>query len=104
MTESGSTSPPSDGQLQRALRPRYSVVDAVLFILLVAAAATFICRQFRRQRDELAAAAFRSPLPAVTLVSPGPSLPDDRAYRHDCGVAEAWVTFSFPWWDCGMDL
>ena len=53
----GSTSPPSDGLLQRASRPCYSVVDAA-FDLLVAAA--FICRQFRRQRDELAAAAFRS--------------------------------------------
>jgi predicted O-methyltransferase YrrM len=102
MTESGSTSPPSDGLLQRALGPRYSVVDAVFFILLVATAATFICRQFRRQRDELAAAAFRSPLPEVTLVSPGPLLPDDRAYRHDYEFTQDWFTYNIPVWESAL--
>jgi hypothetical protein len=84
MIESGSTSPPSNGLLQRALRPRYSDVDAVLFVLLVAAAA------------------FRSPLPKVTLVSPGPLLPDDRAYRHDYEFTQDWFTYNIPVWDSAL--
>ncbi|CAN5883601.1 hypothetical protein BH23PLA1_BH23PLA1_32160 [soil metagenome] len=90
---------PAGGQVRRILRPRYSIVDVVAFILLVAVAATFVCWHYRSQRNELAAAAFRSPLPRVMLASEGPGLTDDLAYHHDYEFTQDWFTFKIPVWE-----
>jgi predicted O-methyltransferase YrrM len=84
-------------------RPRYSVLDVVFFsgavFVVVTTAAWYVCSHYRRQRDDIAAAAFRSDLPVVTLASPGPVLPDDQVYRGKYGFTQNWFTTKIPVWE-----
>jgi SAM-dependent methyltransferase len=84
-------------------RPRYSVLDVLFFsaavFVVAAAAAWYACSHFRRQRDDIAAAAFRSDLPVVTLASPGPVLPDDQVYRRKYEFTQDWFTLNIPVWE-----
>lgn len=104
---------PSEGRWRRAFRPRYSPLDLVLLTLAltfaVSATAFYICEQFRRQRDEfrrqreeLVEAAFRSPLPAVTLSKSGPNRPDDQTYHARYEFTQDWFTPHIPVWEAAL--
>ena len=93
---------PSDGLWRRFRRPRYSLLDVVVFLVLIAGGATYVCSHFARQRDEVIAAAFQSPLPDVTLARTGPSLPNDQAYRQNYEFTQDWFTPNVPVWEAAL--
>lgn len=92
-----------NGLRRGLLRDRYSILDVGILLVatcaVVVAAAAYVCSHFRRQRDDIAAAAFRSELPAVQLASPGPALPDDQVYRGIYTFTQNWFTRKIPVWE-----
>jgi predicted O-methyltransferase YrrM len=72
-------------------------------------AAAYVCGHFLRQaedalrqRDELVAAAFRSPFPPVELASSGPHQPVNRAYRGRYEFTQDWFTHHIPVWEAAL--
>lgn len=105
MSEVPSTTPAaSEGLRRRLSQPRYSVMDCGIFLLgaavlaAVTALAVYKCWEFRRQRDDLAAAVFRSPLPEVQVAREARS-PGKQHYRNTYDFSEDWFTHVIPVWE-----
>jgi predicted O-methyltransferase YrrM len=95
--------------IAQAKRPRYSlaVIVAVLglnTVALVSALGVVAWRyrhqrnEVRRQLNQLAAAAYRSPLPKV-MVAVGRPAPDQQPYRREYDFTQDWFTGNVPVWE-----
>lgn len=80
------------------LGPRYSVLDAIIALLLIGGAAAYVSGHFLKQRNDLAAAAFRSPLPEISVAPMGRLVPDEEAYHGKYEFTQDWFTHNLPVW------
>lgn len=81
------------------IKPRYSLVDLVLSLTVIAAAvglfAYYWVTAYRRQ---LNAAVLQSPLPEVRVAEEA-NIPDARAYRRQYDFTTNWFTHNIPVWE-----
>lgn len=79
----------------KAQRPRYSMLEIVVFAAIIAGLLHWRNDVWRRQ---LAAATLLSPLPAVRIVEEK-TTPDTVAYRQSYDFTEDWFTANIPVWE-----
>ena len=94
----------ASGFVASVTRPRFSFADLFLFTLLFAAVLVALEWRYEGKMAQVAAAAFRSPLPVALIVPKRPIPASDRgAYQHDYDFRSDWFTSNIPWWDTVLE-
>ena len=94
------------GIVDRLKRPRYSLADLGVYTIMFAAAVGALrwhhdsrLAAISLQRDQVTAAAFRSPLPTAEVIAKRPIPKSDKeAYRREYDFSQNWFTRNIPLW------